>query len=537
MRRARLRPKDIAKNHDAKMATISLEDLIPLPPPYDNIGELPPFRTLTDEERESFVCNLDGVSALDIPRGRSDADREKDVERFATGLKKLLTVENNWTFLQPLQLGLDYCVQCQTCADSCPIFVSSGRKDLYRPAYRSEIFRRLVKRYAKPGGPTWARLTGKDIGLNWTALTRLYELSYRCTLCRRCAQVCPIGVDNALLTRELRKVFSQELGWAPAELHAKGTMLHLDVGSPAGMKPHVAKDNLQFIDDDFTEATGVQVSTPWDVEGSETMFLHGSGEILAYPESLAAFAILCRAAGIPFTLSSDSFGYDGVNYGLFYDDLQFAKIALRQTQAAKKLKVGKLVVGECGHEHKAVMATSDRLLTGDLNIRRESSMTFLEHIVFSGKIEFDPSRNDFPVTLHDPCNIVRNLGIVEPQRRILRYLCPQFREMTPHGVENYCCGGGGGLGLLSENNFLDWRVSVAGRMKLKQVIEAFGDQPGPETPKYVCAPCLNCKNQFRDLFGYYGVQEKSNIRCGGLVELIVNAMADLHEPFIQWEER
>jgi len=62
----------------------------------------------------------------------------------------------------------------------------------------------------------------------------------------------------------------------------------------------------------------------------------------------------------------------------------------------------------------------------------------------SGRIKLDPSRNNFPVTLHDPCNMVRLMGIVEPQRRILRKICPQFREMTPHGVENYCCGGEAG---------------------------------------------------------------------------------------------
>ncbi|GAI47589.1 unnamed protein product, partial [marine sediment metagenome] len=180
----------------------------------------------------------------------------------------------------------------------------------------------------------------------------------------------------------------------------------------------------------------------------------------------------------------------------------------------QKLKVKKIVMGECGHQHKAFMTVSDRLLIGDLNIPRESVMTFLENLVFSGKIEFDPSKNDFPVTLHDPCNIVRNLGIVEPQRRILRYLCPQFREMTPHGVDNYCCGGGGGLSVMFQTNFTDWKVNVAGRIKFKQVLEAFSDQPGPEVKKYVCAPCLNCKMQFRDMLAYYGAREKSGIIYG-----------------------
>jgi Fe-S oxidoreductase len=535
-KRRRLKIGDISLKGDEQLTEIRPEEILPLPAPYEKT-EIPLIEgPSADVLTQSFVCNLDGFVALNVPVDRSETEQAKDIDLFARGLKKLLTVGDNWTFLQPLHLSLEYCAQCQSCSESCPVFVSSGRNDLYRPTYRSEIVRRLIGKTTKVGRKVWAKVTGRDIDLNWTTLSRLYELSYRCTLCRRCAQACPMGVDNALITRELRKVFSQELGWAPYELHEKGTMVHLQTGSTSGMIPRVARDNLEFIDDDFTEVTGVQVATPWDVEGADVLFLPGAGEILAWPESIAAFTILCHAAGIGFTLSSEKMGYDGVNYGLFYNDVQFAKIATRHAQVARKLNVRKIVMGECGHEHKALMAVSDRLLTGDLDVHRESIMTFLEHIVFSGKIAFDPSKNDFPVTLHDPCNIVRNLGIVEPQRRILRYLCPQFREMTPHGINNYCCGGGGGLVLLSENNFLDWRANVAGRQKLLQVLEAFADCPDVDIPKYVCAPCLNCKNQFRDIFAYHRVKEKSNIHYGGLIELIANAMVDIREPFIRWEE-
>ena len=72
-------------------------------------------------------------------------------------------------------------------------------------------------------------------------------------------------------------------------------------------------------------------------------------------------------------------------------------------------------------------------------------------------------------------------------------------------------------------------------MKLKQVLETFQDVVSPEIGKYVCAPCSNCKGQFRDMFGYYGIQDKCNIIYGGLVELIVNAMVDIKEPWIAWE--
>jgi Fe-S oxidoreductase len=54
-------------------------------------------------------------------------------------------------------------------------------------------------------------------------LSCLAWLAYRCNLCRRCAQACPMGADNGLVAHELRKLFSQEMGIAPKELHAAGS--------------------------------------------------------------------------------------------------------------------------------------------------------------------------------------------------------------------------------------------------------------------------------------------------------------------------
>jgi Fe-S oxidoreductase len=531
-----LKITDISKDASVQLTEINLDELVPLSPPYDKTENLPGVKSLTAEQQQRLVDNLDGFSALALPQPKDKEEETKYVRQFVSGLKKLLSKENNWTFLQPLLLSLEYCARCQTCSDACHVYLASGKNELYRPTYRSEIFRRLVDKYTKRGGKLTSKLKGTDIELNWATVSRLYELAYRCNLCRRCAQVCPLALDNALITRELRKLFSQELGWAPQELHEKGTVLQLNVGSPTGMKPAVAIDNLKFLDEDFSESLGIKVETPWDKEGADILLLHSAGDIISFPESVMAFTILCNAAGISWTLSSDGPGYDGVNYGLFYDDVQLAKIAVRHAQIAKKLKVKEIVIGECGHEHKALITVADRLLTGDLNIPRQDVMTFLEGIVFSGKIKFDPAKNKFPVTLHDPCNIVRNLGIVEPQRRILRYLCPQFREMTPHGVDNYCCGGGGGLSVISGVNFHDWKVNVSGRMKFKQILEAFADEPGPDVKKYVAAPCLNCKLQLRDIFKYYGAWEKSGIMCGGIAELIVNAMVDIKKPYINWND-
>jgi Fe-S oxidoreductase len=531
----RLSLKDFSTPSD-KLAKLDNTDLMPLSKPLQDPKDEPEWPDLKDKVGKTVEATLDNTVLLNIPKPASKEEEKELIMKFLTGFEKLFTPENNWTFLKPLTLSMNHCAKCRTCSESCHLYEATKGHDLYEPLYRSEIFRNIYHTYFNPGGKYYERWKKGEFDLNWTTVTRLAELSYRCNLCRRCAQTCPIGVDNAVIARETRKLFSQELGITAKELHESGSMLQLKLGSSTGMTPVVVKDNVEFIDEDMEDLTGIKVETKWDVQGADVLLIHNAGEIMAWPENPGCFAIIMEAAGINWTLSSEPIGYDGINYGVWYDDMQFARVALKHAQIASKLGVKKIVVGECGHASKSLMIIADRILTGDLNIPRENPYSFLRDIVFSGKIKFDPSRNDFPVTLHDPCNLVRLSGIVEPQREILRYLCPQFREMEPHGVHNYCCGGGSGFAICSGHNFADWRMKVAGRKKLDQVLKAFENEK-PETPKFLCAPCSNCKGQLRDILRHYNLFEKTNLIYSGLVELIVNAMVDVKPGFIKWEEQ
>jgi len=525
--------KDISKNPGQPLAQISVVDQIPLPPPFDDFNDEPAYAQISDEARKKYVV-LDDTIAVNIVKPKTKEEEDKLVQGFLSGLEKLFSKEDNWTFLQPLEMSMEHCAKCQTCSEACHIYEESGNNELYRPMYRSEILRRIYFKYIKKA----STLVHGDIDLNWETVARLIELSYRCNLCRRCAQTCPIGVDNALMAREIRKIASQEMGIVPKELHDDGSVLQLKVGSSTGMTPLVVKDNIEFIDEDTAERTGVTIETPWDKEGADILLIHNAGEIMAWPENPGCFATLFEAAGLSWTMSSEAVAYDGINYGVWYDDMQFARVAVKHAQAAKKLGVKRIVLGECGHAHKALTVIADRVLTGELNIPRESAMTVLRDIVRDGRIKFDKSRNDFPVTLHDPCNMVRLMGIVSPQREIVEAIVPKerFREMTPHGVENYCCGGGSGFAIMSGHNFADWRHHMTGRKKFRQVLDAFQDVPmDNEHPKYLCAPCSNCKGQLRDIINYYDAWERAGIYYGGLVELMVNAMVDVEPGFIDWE--
>jgi Fe-S oxidoreductase len=528
--------RDLAAGHASgdPISPIVLNGLAPLPPPYDSIDPASLWRDLSAEKKSAGCGSLDGVCALNLKPPAGTAEEETFVASFVSGLEKLLSENGNWAFLQPLALTLENCTHCQTCAEACPIFVGSGHNEAYRPTVRADALRRLAARFG-PGGSRLKGALAGELDLNADTILRLAELAYRCTLCRRCAQACPIGVDNGLVAHELRKLFSMEMGISAPECHAKGSELQLRVGSSTGMSPAVVRDNVDFIDEETREKTGLNVKTPFDKEGADVLLLHNAGEIMTWPENPGAFAVILEAAGVSWTLSSELLGYDAVNYGLWYDDVQFARIALRHAEVARKLKVKKIVIGECGHAHKALMVVADRILGADA-VPRESCLTFLDGLVGSGRLTLDPSRNDFPVTLHDPCNTARAMGIVEEPRRILRRIAPRFREMAPHGAENYCCGGGSGFAIMSPNNFAEWRALVSGRLKMKQILDAFAGEEA-ETPKYLCAPCSNCKGQFRDLFRAYGVWERSRLLYGGLAELIVNAMPDVKPGFIEWGQQ
>lgn len=532
-----LLPKDMGRS-DEQLIKLELDQLMPLLAPYDKPGMEPELTDPKPAWKEKYCTSLDGYVGIDtLIRPKTKEEEDEFVRKFLNGLEKIFSDANNGV-LEPLLLTFEYCAKCNTCSEACHIYTATGNNEMYRPIYRSEVLRKIMKKYFTKSGKLLGGFVGADIDVNWETIARLGELAYRCNLCRRCAQTCPLGLDNSLLTKEIRKIFSQEMGIAPTPLHAKGSMLQIKTGSSTGLSKPAFLDTLEFLEEDTEERFGIKLKFPVDKKGTDILVLHNAGEFIAWPENPVAFAILMDEAGLNWTLSSEIMGYDSVNYGLWYDDFQAKKIALMQMKAAKDIGANRIVVAECGHAHKASMVVGDRMAYGDAKIPVESCLPLLWDMVKSKRLKLDPSKNNFPVTLHDPCNVVRQLGIVEPQRNVLKAICPQFREMTPHGVDNYCCGGGSGFAIMNSQNFPQFRDEVASRVKFNQILGAFKDTiQDPSIPKYICAPCSNCKGAMRSILEHYDATDKFNLQYGGLVELMVNALVSMKKPYLEFLDK
>lgn len=122
---------------------------------------------------------------------------------------------------------------------------------------------------------------------------------------------------------------------------------------------------------------------------------------------------------------------------------------------------------------------------------------FYYDLLKEGKIKIARKIKE-PVTLQDPCNIIRRAGAADKFRYFVNATCEDFREMTPNREHNFCCNAGGGLAGLS-----NWTAHKArgNRVKAEQIKETGA--------KYVITPCHNCSTGIKDVIKYWDLGVKN----------------------------
>jgi Fe-S oxidoreductase len=401
--------------------------------------------------------------------------------------------------LQLLRTGLDAataasleaCVRCNLCAESCHVFLSDG-ESASAPAAKVQQVARLYRRYHTLTGALLPRLTGART-LDEAALAELVESCFgRCTQCGRCTLNCAVGLDPAAAIRFGRAMVSTA-GLVPAGIEANAAAA-LETGNSMRIGADDVRETIAWLEEDLRATTGdPSITLPIDRRGARVLYALNPREIKFFPLSISAAGQLFHAAGERWTLTSTDF--DITNYGYFAADRDAAReIARRVIERAEALGVETLVVAECGHGYRSLRWEAPEWLRRPLPFRIRSFVEVLDDWVTAGRIRLDPSRNPARVTLHDPCNLVRNGGVIEPQRRVLRAAAQDFVEMTPNRERNYCCGGGGGL--LAASEYTERRLA-GGRLKAEQIRRT--------EAKVVVSPCHNCIDQLMELNRHYAL--------------------------------
>ncbi len=200
--------------------------------------------------------------------------------------------------------------------------------------------------------------------------------------------------------------------------------------------------------------------------GAEYLYLPPSGDALVNIEATMGIAKVFHVLGMGDRWTMSSRCFDGANYGLFTGNDAHMKAdqqaVRRGGQATRRQGAADGRVRPRLSHHEAHDGAG-HVVGRSCPSRSSTAWSGPPTIIRAGKLQFDKSKNPQPVTYHDPCNFAKSCGIVEAPRVILRAACADFREMTPHGAENWCCGGGGGLSAMNE--IREFRMTVSGAKK------------------------------------------------------------------------
>ena len=404
-----------------------------------------------------------------------------------------------------------YCttsVKCNRCAVACPIFMTTGDpKDI--PCYKTNILLDVYKRYFTLSGWFRSKFIVDKFELTEDIIDELADLFYRCTACRRCTRECPMGVDHGLLTRLGRYILSL-IGIVPKALQVSvREQLEGETHNTSKIPKGALINTLEFLSDDLEEMTGVRMDFPVGKKNKKYVFFCAVSDYLMEPDTLMGNAAVLYAAGDWDNWTVGDYNYDGINYGLFYSDWHLENIIKQLIGEVDRLEGENILIGECGHASRSAHDFVP-VFGGKDPYKVFNFMEYTYDCLLKGKIKLDPDIITQKVTYHDPCNIARSGWIVEQPRNIIKSFCKDFVEMTPHGRENFCCGGGGGL--VSIDEIYKYRMEVGGKVKADQIRKT-----GAEL---IITPCANCKKQMKELVEFY----KLPCEVVGLHDLVLKAI-------------
>lgn len=395
-------------------------------------------------------------------------------------------------------LHMESCVHCGMYAEACHFYVVTGDAK-YTPAHKLEPFRRAYQREVGPFAAV-ARTLGLVAPVTISELQQWQELVYdSCTMCGRCTLVCPMGIDIAELIKEARHGLFKA-GLIPERLAL------MDRTADKWGSPATPAEDLPDMLQDVAQQYGVTI--PCNLDRADILMTVAPAELGDHPKSIAATAKILNRIGANWTMHQS--GFDASNVGFNDGD---ARLQEKLTRAIidTALRIGATIVllPECGHAYGAARWEAAKWYDKPLPLRILHVIEFLAELFSSGRIRVRPIGDT--ATYHDPCQIVRRGGLEQAARQVLAALGLQLIELKDHGVNGFCCGGGGGV------------VSIARATPLRhKVFELKRRQVEDTGAKRFLTSCGQCRITL-DMGAKHAHWEQ---KVESLLELVADNLAD-----------
>ncbi len=381
-----------------------------------------------------------------------------------------------------LKTYVDTCIHCGLCSEACHYYLSHDNDPRYSPV-------------GKVKQTMWEMLRKKG-RVSPEFIKKAAVISHtECNLCKRCAMYCPFGIDIAYIMSVVRRIIHR-LGVTP--LYIQDTAhSHAVTMNQMWVKGDEWPDTLQWQEEE-AQAEIPTLRIPLDKEGADIMYSVIAPEPKFQAQLIYQAAVIMDVAGVDWTMPS-GIGWDNSDMAMFTGDNEImGRIKRTHYEAASRLKVKRIVMGECGHAFRSVYDMGNRWLGWrEPPIPMVHAIEFYYELLKSGKIKI-VKKYDQPVTLHDPCNVVRGGGLHEKARYVIRAICEDLIEMHPNREHNYCCAAGGGV-INCGPPYKMTRVE-GNKVKAEQLFAAKA-----KGAKTLVTPCHNCHSGLEDIVHHYEV--------------------------------
>ena len=388
-------------------------------------------------------------------------------------------------------IELDACTRCGLCIEWC-----STCPEIDDPvAWPREKIQGLKSLVRKQFGLR-ARLRGPVEPAQET-LQYLSRGYYDCTLCARCGEVCPVGID----TRSLWLVAREEMvrrGRYPQQFDTLREMVttRYNISGDDNQQRLIWAENLE--------------EAPAGVRGkktAETVYFVGCTPSF-YPQTYgipqAAVTVMERA-GLDFALlGSEEWccGYPLIIAGMGDAVTELVK---HNVEAVRAMGARRLVAG-CPSCYHTWLHQYPQIIGQPLGFEVLHMTQLLEELLAQDRLrlgEFSRS-----VTYHDPCDLGRNSGIYEAPRNVIRSVPGvTLVEMEENGRYALCCGGGGDVAMCNQP-----LVEAVARRRLQQALDT--------EAQVLVSACQQCKRTLMTA----ARQEKARMQVLDVVELVARVM-------------
>lgn len=383
---------------------------------------------------------------------------------------------------------LNACVNCGACAKACHYYCSENNPD-FIPANRIKQLSKIISEYFHPIKSKLGFLKPVDPMINPKFDTLFKAAFENCTLCGNCALSCPMGINTGEIMYVARALLFG-LGRLPSGL-IDPVNTALETGNYLGLSDEDFIDTVEWLAEEMEEYMGEGFTIPIDKENPEVLYIPHPLTLRDQPFLLMDELKILTAAEENYTLSTHDF--DTVNYAFYQGSRENAFTIANSTLKAREILNAKcLALAPCGHGYRVLKFEMEKIMRTRFHFKIFTLVELIDRYIKEGRLVLEKDLFEGPVTYHDPCNIGRRGGVIEEPRNVLRTLTTDFVEMQPHGVHNYCCGGGGGLAATGDFGHIRHRM---GKIKADQI-----KKTGAKT---VVTGCYNCRNQIRDIGNNY----------------------------------